>query len=142
MRAVACIDVDSLAQYERDAREGRAEALYNLGLAYSTGQGVGVDLIAAHKWFNLAAVRGVEAAKGWRNQLAAEMQPSQIAQAQKLVTEAQLILAEAAKNRKAIEKLKEKHYETWRHEQAYREAMELDEIGMRLAFESFTEDGE
>ncbi|HEU0163051.1 MAG TPA: hypothetical protein VFQ69_11660 [Rhizomicrobium sp.] len=87
MRAVACIDVDSLAQYERDAREGRAEALYNLGLAYSTGQGVGVDLIAAHKWFNLAAVRGVEAAKGWRNQLAAEMQPSQIAQAQKLARE-------------------------------------------------------
>ncbi len=84
---MACIDVDCLAQYERDAREGRAEALYNLGLAYSTGQGVGVDLIAAHKWFNLAAVRGVEAAKGWRNQLAAEMQPSQIAQAQKLARE-------------------------------------------------------
>jgi len=84
---VACIDVDSLAQYERDAKEGRAEALYNLGLAYSTGQGVGIDLIAAHKWFNLAAVRGVEAAKSWRNQLAAEMQPSQIAQAQKLARE-------------------------------------------------------
>lgn len=84
---MACIDVDSLAQYERDAKEGRAEALYNLGLAYSTGQGVGIDLIAAHKWFNLAAVRGVEAAKGWRNQLAAEMQPSQIAQAQKLARE-------------------------------------------------------
>ena len=84
---MACIDVDSLAQYERDAKEGRAEALYNLGLAYSTGQGVGIDLIAAHKWFNLAAVRGVEAAKSWRNQLAAEMQPSQIAQAQKLARE-------------------------------------------------------
>ena len=43
---MACIDIDSLAQYERDAKEGRADALYNLGLAYSTGQGVGVDLIA------------------------------------------------------------------------------------------------
>jgi TPR repeat protein len=84
---VACIDVDCLAQYERDAKEGRADALYNLGLAYSTGQGVGVDLIAAHKWFNLAAVRGVEAAKGWRNQLAAEMAPSQIAEAQRLARE-------------------------------------------------------
>ena len=29
---MACIDVDSLAQYERDAKEGRADALYNLGL--------------------------------------------------------------------------------------------------------------
>src|SRR5436190_7533315 len=85
--AVACIDIDSLAQYERDAKEGRADALYNLGLAYSTGQGVGVDMVAAHKWFNLAAVRGVEAAKSWRNQLAAEMSSVQIAEAQRLARE-------------------------------------------------------
>jgi len=77
-------DIDSLVQYERDAKDGRADALYNLGLAYSTGQGVGVDMVAAHKWFNLAAVRGVEAAKSWRNQLAAEMTTGQIAEAQKL----------------------------------------------------------
>jgi TPR repeat protein len=84
---VACIDIDSLAQYERDAKEGRADALYNLGLAYSTGQGVGVDMIAAHKWFNLAAVRGVEAAKSWRNQVASELNAKQIAEAQKLARE-------------------------------------------------------
>jgi len=84
---VACIDIDSLAQYERDARQGRADALYNLGLAYSTGQGVTVDMVAAHKWFNLAAVRGVEAAKSWRNQLAAEMTTGQIAEAQKMARE-------------------------------------------------------
>ena len=84
---VACIDIDSLAQYERDAREGRADALYTLGLAYSTGQGVGVDMVAAQKWFNLAAVRGVEAAKNWRNQLATEMTTGQIAEAQKLARE-------------------------------------------------------
>jgi uncharacterized protein len=84
---VACIDIDSLAQYERDAKQGRADALYNLGLAYSTGQGVGVDMVAAHKWFNLAAVRGVEAAKGWRNQLAAEMTIGQVAEAQRLARE-------------------------------------------------------
>jgi TPR repeat protein len=84
---VACIDIDCLAQYENDARLGRPDALYNLGLAYSTGQGVAQDLIAAHKWFNLAALRGSDEAKGWRNQLAGEMQPSQIAQAQKLARE-------------------------------------------------------
>ena len=84
---MACIDIDSLAQYERDARDGRADALYNLGLAYSTGQGVGIDMVAAHKWFNLAAVRGVEAAKSWRNQLAAEMTTGQIAEAQRLARE-------------------------------------------------------
>ena len=84
---VACIDIDSLAQYERDAKDGRADALYNLGLAYSTGQGVGVDMVAAHKWFNLAAMRGVDAAKNWRNQLATEMSTLQIAEAQKLARE-------------------------------------------------------
>ncbi|HVW72756.1 MAG TPA: hypothetical protein VHC39_03885 [Rhizomicrobium sp.] len=84
---MACIDIDSLAQYERDAKDGRADALYNLGLAYSTGQGVSVDMVAAHKWFNLAAVRGVEAAKSWRNQLAAEMTTGQVAEAQRLARE-------------------------------------------------------
>jgi len=84
---MACIDVDALTQYESDAKSGRADALYNLGLAYSTGQGVGVDFIAAHKWFNLAAVRGVEEAKRWRAQISAEMNGSQIAEAQRLARE-------------------------------------------------------
>ena len=84
---MACIDVDALAQYENDAKLGRADALYNLGLAYSTGQGVGVDFIAAHKWFNLAAVRGVEEAKRWRAQISAEMNNLQIAEAQRLARE-------------------------------------------------------
>jgi TPR repeat protein len=84
---MACIDIDSLAQFEQDARIGRADALYNLGLAYSTGQGVTPDLVAAHKWFNLAASRGVEEAKRWRNSIATEMNPGQIAQAQKLARE-------------------------------------------------------
>src|SRR6185503_14566839 len=78
---MACIDVDALAQYENDAKQGRADALYNLGLAYSTGQGVTVDFIAAHKWFNLAAMRGIEAAKSWRAQISSEMDKSQIAEA-------------------------------------------------------------
>jgi len=84
---MACIEVDSLAQYETDAKKGRAEALYNLGLAYSTGQGVGVDYVAAHKWFNLAAMRGVDEAKSWRAQISREMLPAQIAEAQRLARE-------------------------------------------------------
>ena len=84
---VAYIDVDSLAQFEMEARTGRADALYNLGLAYSTGQGVTQDYVAAHKWFNLAAMRGINEAKSWRNQIAEEMNAGQIAQAQKLARE-------------------------------------------------------
>ncbi len=84
---MACVDVDSLVQYEMDAKKGRPDALYNLGLAYSTGQGVGVDFVAAHKWFNLAAMRGVDEAKSWRAQISREMLPNQIAEAQRLARE-------------------------------------------------------
>ena len=84
---MACVDVDALSQYENDAKQGRADALYNLGLAYSTGQGVGIDFIAAHKWFNLAALRGSDEAKTWRAQLSREMAPTQIAEAQRLARE-------------------------------------------------------
>ena len=84
---MACMDVDALVQYEDDAKKGRADALYNLGLAYSTGQGVTVDYVAAHKWFNLAAMRGIEEAKSWRAQISRELAPSQIAEAQRLARE-------------------------------------------------------
>ncbi|HKD47021.1 MAG TPA: hypothetical protein VKB67_05005 [Rhizomicrobium sp.] len=84
---MAYIDTDSLAQFEQEARTGHAEALYNLGLAYSTGHGVAQDYVVAHKWFNLAAMRGIDEAKSWRNQIAGEMNAGQIAQAQKLARE-------------------------------------------------------
>jgi TPR repeat protein len=84
---MACIDIDALTQYENDAKSGRPDALYNLGLAYSTGQGVSVDYVAAHKWFNLAAMRGSEIAKSWRAQISAEMSSGQIAEAQRLARE-------------------------------------------------------
>ncbi len=44
-----------------DAARGDADALYELGVVYSTGtHGIEVDLIEAHKWFNLAALNGSE----------------------------------------------------------------------------------
>ena len=84
---MACIDVDALTQFETDAKKGRPDALYNLGLAYSTGQGVSVDYVAAHKWFNLAAMKGSEIAKSWRAQISSEMTSNQIAEAQRLARE-------------------------------------------------------
>ena len=81
---MACVDIDTVHSFETEARRGSSSALYNLGLAYSTGQGVPVDYIAAHKWFNLAAMKGYDAARSWRAQLAAEMSASQIAEAQRL----------------------------------------------------------
>jgi TPR repeat protein len=48
---------------------------------------VGVDFVAAHKWFNLAAMRGVDEAKGWRATMASEMSAAQIAEAQRQARE-------------------------------------------------------
>jgi len=84
---MAYVDFDALTQFETEARKGRTEALYNLGLAYSTGQGVGVDYVAAHKWFNLAAMKGVNEARTWRAQLSREMSAGQIAEAQRQARE-------------------------------------------------------
>jgi len=59
---------------------------FTIWLAYSTGQGVAQDMSRAQMVQPCGdARRG--SAKGWRNQMAAEMNPSQIAQAQKLARE-------------------------------------------------------
>ena len=67
-----------------DAERGNVDALFELGVTYSTGRGgVPVDLIEAHKWFNLAAMRGNAEAKSRRAELALEMTAAQIADAQR-----------------------------------------------------------
>lgn len=66
-----------------DAARGRPEALYDLGICYQTGTaGVAVDLVEAHKWFNLAAVSGMAAATDARAEVAEDMTAREIAAAQ------------------------------------------------------------
>ena len=66
-----------------DAALGRVDALYDLGVCYSTGTaGVAIDLIEAHKWFNLAAIAGSESAKDCRTDIAEDMTAREIATAQ------------------------------------------------------------
>jgi hypothetical protein len=67
-----------------DAARGDADALYQLGVAYSTGTaGIEVDLIEAHKWFNLAALNGSELGQQCRADIAEEMTAREIAEAQR-----------------------------------------------------------
>ena len=67
-----------------DAASGDVQALYELGIAYSTGSGgVAVDLIEAHKWFNLAALNGSERGQESRADIAEEMSAREIAEAQR-----------------------------------------------------------
>lgn len=81
---MARVQVDALQQCELAAEAGRSDALYHLGLIYSTGKGVPVDYVLAHKWFNLAAMRGNHAARDYRRELALDMSADQIAEAQRL----------------------------------------------------------
>ena len=64
------------------------EEMYRLGLEASVaGNGDGFDLIAAHKWFNLAAMQGSLEARAYRAELALEMSPEQVAEAQRQARE-------------------------------------------------------
>jgi len=66
------------------AAQGDTNALYDLGVACSTGShGIPCDLIEAHKWFNLAATRGHEEAAWCRADVAEEMTAREIAEAQR-----------------------------------------------------------
>lgn len=74
----------AIAGYLADAVAGDVAALFNLGVAYSTGaNGVQADLIEAHKWFNLAASRGHEDAAFCRADVSDEMTAREIAEAQR-----------------------------------------------------------
>lgn len=69
------------------AQMATPDALFELGMLFATGRDVAADLVAAHKWFNLAAARGNVAALDRRLELAREMSCEQIAEAQKLARE-------------------------------------------------------
>ncbi|MEM9330008.1 MAG: sel1 repeat family protein [Pseudomonadota bacterium] len=75
------------ANFADMASSGNAEVLFELGLMYATGRDGEEDMIAAHKWFNIAAFRGFETAKARREEIAAEMTRSQIAKAQRAARE-------------------------------------------------------
>ena len=63
--------------------EDAPKTLFAFGMKCATGDSVAPDLVAAHKWFNLAAMRGYQEAVRLRREIAAEMSPAQIAQAQR-----------------------------------------------------------
>jgi uncharacterized protein len=83
---MARMDV-SAEQVELGAQTGAPDALFELGMLYSTGRDVAEDLVVAHKWFNLAAARGNRSALTYRSELAREMSADQVAEAQRLARE-------------------------------------------------------
>ena len=66
-----------------DGASADAETFYELGMTYSVGGSVPADFISAHKWFNIAAMKGKSDAIRLRQEIAANMSATDIAAAQR-----------------------------------------------------------
>lgn len=66
------------------AEEGKAYDQYNLAALYAMGQGVPQDYVEAYVWLNRAAAQGFKRAVEFRDDIAKQMTPWQIAEAQRL----------------------------------------------------------
>ena len=74
----------TIAEYLGAFAKGSVDALYDLGVAFSTGShGVTCDMIEAHKWFNIAASKGHEEAAWCRADISDEMTAREISEAQR-----------------------------------------------------------
>jgi TPR repeat protein len=73
-------DVEAAALGEAPAG---GDTFFQLGMMYSIGRSVPVDLVSAHKWFNIAALRGNTDAVRLRREVAGQMSEQDIAAAQR-----------------------------------------------------------
>ena len=83
---------------------------------------IDVAYLAAHRRYSVAMQR-----KG-------QMLVQDMARQQKKVEDAQRLLAEAAKERKVIETLREKQFERWKAEADRKEQAEADEVGAQFGY--------
>jgi len=76
---------DNLGYRSNDGRPATAggKEFFELGMMYTVGSSVPVDLVSAHKWFNLAAMAGNADAVRLRHEIAAEMSEREITTAQR-----------------------------------------------------------
>lgn len=74
------IDTSAAQPVEMSAN---GDVLFDLGMMFSTGRNGTVDLVAAHKWFNLAALKGRVDAIALRREIAELMSDVEIAMAQR-----------------------------------------------------------
>jgi TPR repeat protein len=73
-----------------------AGGLYEFGIMHASGRSAPADLVSAHKWFNIAAMKGHADAARMRREIAAEMTDAEIGQAQRAARDWLKSHAEAA----------------------------------------------
>ena len=74
------IDMDTATPVEATAIP---DVLFERGLYWASGRSGVVNLVAAHKWFNLAALKGRIDAIAMRREIAEQMSETEIATAQR-----------------------------------------------------------
>ena len=74
------IDLDTAIAIEMTAMP---DTLFEQGVYWASGRAGMVDLVAAHKWFNLAALKGRVDAIALRREVAEQMSEVEIATAQR-----------------------------------------------------------
>ena len=72
-----------MAELDISMEPGGADDCFALGMMHSAGAGVPVDLVQAHKWFNIAAARGHREAAQLRREVAEQMSDGEIGEAQR-----------------------------------------------------------
>jgi hypothetical protein len=81
---LASVETEAPASIPLPGPDSSGDDLFRMGLLYSTGQGgAPLDYVSAHMLFNLAAMRGSQEAKIYRKELSAEMDPVEVAEAQR-----------------------------------------------------------
>jgi len=130
-RALAAIQMqmqklkDELQDLDRVARGATADLRENR----LTGQ-LDMSFLAAHRRFTGSVQRKAVAIV------------QKMALVQREIDSARAALSEAAKQRKIIEKLREKQLSRWKEQRSRAENEELDDIGMQLAFRQLSETGQ
>ncbi len=80
-------DQEALFWFRKAATQRDALAFAKLGRMYQQGRGVPLDFVQAHMWYNLSAAHGEKRAVEIRDALTRQMDPEQIAKAQRLAVE-------------------------------------------------------
>ncbi len=124
--AVAMKTMQLLQDHLRRLDEGVKAVSEDVRANHLVGE-IDVSFIAAHRRYLLGMERtAMELAR-------------QIADAQSKVRIAQEQLVESAKQRKTMEKLRDKQFERFMAEQSKKENANLDEAGMQIAFENISD---
>ena len=79
--------LDIAAEHGALAAGNGAEVFFRLGLMHASGRTVPQDLVTAHQWLNIAAMKGNTEAARLRREIAGEMTESEIAEAQRRARE-------------------------------------------------------